>query len=262
MKSFCIPVFILIWVLPLQGRSTVPPPWGKTGHRVVGEVAQQYLTQRALKSVSDLLGGETLAEAANYGDDIKSDPRYRKYTPWHYVNFEPDKRYGEDPPNPDGDLIQGIRHCSAVLEDPQSTREDRVFHLKLLIHFIGDLHQPMHLGREGDKGGNDIQVQWFGRGSNLHRIWDSDMIDAYGMSYTELAQTLPRWSRKRKREVQAGSLMDWVAEIHKITNEVYTSVEVGEKLSYPYSYRWWETVEEQLLTGGLRLAAVLNAIFD
>jgi hypothetical protein len=158
-------------------------------------------------------------------------------------------------------LIQAIEFCLSVLRDPNAPREDQVFYLKMLIHFVGDLHQPMHLGRAEDRGGNDIQLQWFGRGSNLHRLWDTNMIESYGMSYTELARTLPRWSRKKKKDVQEGALLDWVREVRQVTNRVYASVEVGEKLSHPYSYQWWDTVEVQLLTGGLRLARLLNDIY-
>ena len=261
-KTLGIQIIVLMVVVPVRSWDVPPPFWGKTGHRVVGEVAQQYLNGKAERAVTALLGGETLAEVSNYGDAIKSDPRYREFTPWHYVNFAPDTDYGDYPPNPDGDLIQGIQRCIAVLEDPRATGEDQVFYLKMLIHFIGDLHQPMHLGREEDKGGNDLQLQWFRRGSNLHSIWDTDMIESHGMSYTELARSLPRWSRKKIKEVQEGSLLDWVREVRQLTNRVYTSVEVGEKLSYAYSYKWWDTVEEQLLTGGLRLAVVLNDIYQ
>lgn len=261
MKAIGIRICILMVAVPLNGWSTDLPAWGKTGHRVVGAVAQEHLSRKAFRAVSDLLGGETLAEVANFGDEIKSDPRYRKFTPWHYVNFAPDQEYGDSSPDPDGDLVMGIQRCIAVLEDPASSREDQIFYLKMLIHFIGDLHQPMHLGQASDKGGNDIQLQWFGRGTNLHRVWDSQMIDDYGMSYSELAGSLPRWSGKTKKEVQEGTLLGWVEGVRQITNRVYGSVIVGEKLSYPYSYQWWDTVEELLLAGGLRLAAVLNAIY-
>ncbi len=254
---------IIIWLFLLFTAGTYgnAPPWGKTGHRVVGEVAQQYLSRKAQKAITDLLQGETLAEVANYADAIKSDPRFRKFTPWHYVNIPPDLEYGEVPPAAEGDLIKAIEHCMSVLRDPKAPREDQVFYLKLLIHFVGDLHQPMHLGRAEDRGGNDIQLQWFGRGSNLHRLWDTNMIESYGMSYTELARTLPRWSRKKKKAVQEGGVLDWVREVRELTHRVYASVEVGEKLSHPYSYQWWDTVEVQLLTGGLRLARLLNDIY-
>ncbi len=255
--------FILLLLLSTTANLwAAVPPWGKTGHRVVGEVAQKYLSNKARKAVEDLLDGETLAEVANYADAIKSDPAYRSYSPWHYVNFPFDKDYQEVTPSPEGDVITAIERSIAVLEDPAASRAEKAFYLKLLIHFIGDLHQPMHIGRGEDRGGNDIQLQWFGRGSNLHRVWDSDMIDDYGMSYTELARSLPRWSQKKKAQAQEGCLQDWVREIRKTTILVYESVEKGEKLSYPYSYKWWETVEQQLLLGGLRLAAVLNSIYE
>ena len=237
------------------------PPWSKTGHRVVGEVAQKHLTRKAWKTISDLLDGETLAEVSNYGDAIKSDRAYSKFSPWHYVNFPADKAYTEVTPSPEGDVVQGIETCIKTLKDPKATRDEQVFHLKMLVHLIGDLHQPMHVGRAEDRGGNDIQLQWFGKGSNLHRVWDSNMIDDYGMSYTELARTLPRWSRERIQRIQQGSVYEWVEEIQEITNRVYASVEVGQKLSYRYSYVWWDTVEEQLLIAGVRLAAVLNEIY-
>lgn len=237
------------------------PPWSKTGHRVIGEVAQKHLTRKARKAISDLLDGETLAEVSNYGDEIKSDRAYSKFSPWHYVNFPADKAYTDVTPSPQGDVVRGIEKCIAILKDPQSPRKEVVFYLKMLIHLIGDLHQPMHVGRAEDRGGNDIQLQWFGRGSNLHRVWDSNLIDDYGMSYTELARTLPRWSREKIQQIQQGSVYEWVEEIQEVTNRVYASVEVGEKLSYRYRYDWWDTVEAQLLTGGVRLAAVLNEIY-
>ena len=237
------------------------PPWSKTGHRVVGEVAQMHLTRKARKAISELLEGETLAEVANYGDDIKSDRAFSEYGPWHYVNFPADKAYTEVTPSPQGDVVQGIQKCITILKDPLISRQEKVFHLKMLIHLIGDLHQPMHIGRAEDRGGNDIQLQWFGRGSNLHRVWDSNLIDDYGMSYTELARTLPRWSQDKIHQIQQGTLYEWVEEIQEVTNQVYASVEVGEKLGYRYRYDWWDTVEEQLLRGGLRLAGVLNDIY-
>jgi hypothetical protein len=119
----------------------------------------------------------------------------------------------------------------------------------------------MHVGRLEDKGGNDIQVQWFDRGSNLHKIWDANMINDYGMSYSELAANLPELSRAQKESIQQGNVMDWVEESQDLANKVYESVEVGEKIYYRYNYKWWPTVEQQLLKGGLRLAQVLNDLF-
>ncbi|WP_340074826.1 S1/P1 nuclease [Leptobacterium sp. I13] len=236
--------------------------WGKTGHRVVGEVAEAHLTGKAKRQIKKLLDGEGLALVSNHADDIKSDERFRGFSPWHYVNFPFDKKYGEEAPSEYGDLIMGIEKCIEVLKSDTASLEDKSFYLKLLVHFIGDLHQPLHVGRTEDKGGNDIQVRWFGSGSNLHRVWDSNMIDHYGMSYTELAANLPQLSKKERKAIQAGSLMDWVYESQELAKKVYPSANVGEKLGYRYMYDHFNIVKLQLQKGGLRLAKVLNEVFN
>lgn len=236
--------------------------WGRTGHRATGEVAEQYLTKKAKEKVREILNGSSLAFVSTYGDDIKSDPAYRKYGPWHFVNLEAgETKYTKEKANPDGDLLQAINTCIAVLKDKNSTDLDKSFYLKMLVHFVGDLHQPLHAGRGEDKGGNDIQVRWFGDGSNLHRVWDSEMINDFQMSYTELAHNSDELTKKEVREIQKGSVLDWMYESKQLSNEVYASVETGEKLGYEYMYEWFPVVHDQLQKGGLRLAKLLNEIF-
>jgi hypothetical protein len=236
--------------------------WSKTGHRVVGEVAQAHLSRRAKKAIHKILKGQSLAAVANFGDEIKADRQFRKFSAWHYVNFPADKNYRDVEPSEYGDLVMGINTCISIIKDPNSAEQDVAFYLKFLVHLIGDLHQPMHVGRLEDKGGNDIQVQWFGDGSNLHRVWDSNMINDYGMSFTELSDKLPVLTKNQIKELQKGDVYDWVEESQDIANEIYDSVTVGEKIGYRYSYTWWDTVETQLQKGGIRLAAVLNRIFE
>lgn len=235
--------------------------WSKTGHRVVGEVAEQYLSKKAKRAIDDLLNGESLAGVANFGDEIKADRAYSKFSAWHYVNIPKGKIYTDIEPNEQGDLVQGVNTCLSIIKDENSSREDKAFYLKLLVHLIGDLHQPMHVGRLSDKGGNDIQLQWFGDGTNLHRVWDSNMINDNGMSFTELASEFPKLNKQQAKVMQGGTLLDWVEESHLLADKVYQSVETGDKLGYKYSYDWWNTVADQLEKGGVRLAAVLNEVF-
>lgn len=236
--------------------------WSKTGHRVVGEVAMGHLNRKTKRAVSKLLNGQSLAAVSNYADIIKSDRAFKNFSAWHYVNIPLDKNYSEVEPSPNGDLVTGIQKCIEILKNQNSTEADRIFYLKMLIHLIGDLHQPMHVGRAEDKGGNDIQLQWFGKGSNLHRVWDSNMINDYGMSYTELSKKLPVLDKEQIREIKKGTVLEWVKESQELVNEIYSSVGKGEKLGYSYSYKYWNTVEKQLQKGGLRLAQVLNDIFS
>lgn len=254
-------ISILLLALSVQFSFSNDFDWGKTGHRATGEVAQQHLSRKAKKAIFKILDGESLALVSTYADDIKSDRSYKEFSPWHYVNFPSDKKYTDVTPSEHGDVIQGIKKCIAIVANENSSEEDKAFYLKFLVHLMGDLHQPMHVGHAEDKGGNDIQVQWFGNGSNLHRVWDSNMIDDYGMSYTEIADNLPVLTKTEMKEVQSGELLDWVEESQKLAAEVYGSVEKGEKLSYRYSYKYFSVVEDQLQKGGLRLAKVLNDMF-
>lgn len=251
-------VFVLLVFPVIVFGNTI---WGKTGHRVTGHIAEEYLSGKAKRALNDLLDGHSLAYVSTFGDDIKADRAYSKYSAWHYVNYPLGMSYKDSEKSEYGDIIVAIEECINKVKDENNTREDRVFHLKMLVHLVGDLHQPMHASRSEDKGGNDIQVQWFGEGSNLHRVWDKNLIESYGMTYTELATELTDVDRKKRKKIQEGTIYDWVDESHEICAELYDSVETGDKLGYRYSYDYNELLFQQLQKGGLRLAKVLNDIF-
>ncbi|MDB9888235.1 S1/P1 nuclease, partial [Polaribacter sp.] len=208
-----------------------------------------------------LLKGQSLAFVSTFADEIKSDRKYREFSAWHYVNMGIDESYEAAEKNPKGDLVTAIAKCVSVLKDPKSKEEDKVFYLKMLVHFVGDLHQPMHIGQKEDRGGNRIKVEWFGKGTNLHSVWDTKMIEAWNMSYIELANNAKDLSEAQLKAIEKGSVEDWVNEVHEITKELYSSVKEGENLRYRYSYDHFGTVRDQLQRGGIRLAKILNDIY-
>ena len=237
--------------------------WGATGHRATGEIAENNLTKKAKRQIDKLLQGESLAFVSTYADEIKSDKeKFGKFYTWHYVNMPLDGVYNEVEKNPKGDLITGIKECVAVLKNDKSTIEDKRFYLKMLVHLMGDLHQPLHIGQKEDKGGNAIQVQWHGKSSNLHRVWDGDLINEWNMSYLELADNARDLSKEQIKSLQKGDVIDWMKDTHILTKKVYGSVKSGAKLRYRYSYDYFPVVREQLQKGGLRLAKLLNEIFS
>lgn len=259
MLSKNIPFFALFFVsLLVSGKSD--PDWGATGHRVIGEIAEVHLSKKARKKVTELLSGHGLAFVSTHGDDIKSDRRYDKYDTWHYVNYPFDKSYQESAKNPEGDIIMGIDTCIKKLKQKDTSLEDQEFYLKFLVHLIGDLHQPLHVALADDKGGNDFQVRWFNDGSNLHRVWDSNMIDSYKMSYTEMAENISD-GKKDSPLILQGTITDWAEESHKIAKGLYQNIKVGDKLGYDYSYEYFSTVQNQLYLAGIRLAHILNEIY-
>ncbi len=235
--------------------------WGKTGHRTTGEIAEKHLSKKAKRKIKELLDGQSIAFVSNYGDEIKSDKKYWDFSPWHYVNFPFESTYDEHPKSEKGDIIRGINTCIEVLKSDISTREEKVFYLKMLIHFIGDLHQPMHIGLAKDKGGNDFQVRWFDQGTNIHRVWDTDMIEFYNMSYTELANNSKKLSKRQIQELQKGTPLDWMYESRSLCKDIYLHIETGQKLGYRYMYDYFDTLQFQLQKGGIRLAGILNDIF-
>jgi hypothetical protein len=236
--------------------------WGQNGHRTTGKIAENHLNKRAKRKIDNLLNGQSLAFVSTYADEIKSDKAFSKYYSWHYINMNLGESYVDTTKNPQGDLITGINTCIAILKDKNSSDLEKSFHLKMLVHFVGDLHQPMHIGRREDKGGNDIKLEWFGNGTNLHSVWDTKMIEDWNMSYLELADNARQLSKKQIAAIEAGTILDWVEEIHEITKEVYASAAAGENLRYKYSYDYFGTVRTQLQRGGIRLAKILNEIFS
>jgi len=253
-------LFILVCLIGFYGYAN--EDWGKTGHRAVAEIANDYLSERAKAKIKLLLHGQTIALASTYGDEIKSDDEYDNFKPWHYANAPFNQTYLDSEKNEEGDVVVGIQYCINVLKDPTSEEDDKTFYLKLLIHLVGDMHQPLHFGLEEDRGANRFYVDWFGEESNFHRVWDSEMINSHGMSYSEMAQNRTVLTPDEIRTFAEGNLLDWVEDTRDLTKKVYKSAEQRENLRYRYMYDWYDDLNLQLHKAGIRLAKILNQIYS
>ncbi len=253
--------YLMIVLLVMSYQVKAEKTWGPTGHRVVGTIAETHLKPKTKRKLKKLLKKKSLAFLSTYGDEIKSDKRYNKFYTWHYVNMPLDEDYDASKSNPKGDLVTGIEYCKKIIKDKNSSDDDKAFYLKMLIHLIGDLHQPMHVGLAEDRGGNDFKVQWHYQDTNMHAVWDYKMLDRYDMSYQELAANADVLTKDEIKKLQEGTTIDWVNEVHQLSREVYKSAEQGENLRYKYSYKYLNVVRYQLQKGGIRLAKVLNDLF-
>ena len=237
--------------------------WGKIGHRTVGEIAQRQLTFTAEQKINEILDGQSLAVASTWADEMRSNPEFDKYSTWHYVNFPIDKQYNEVEhigPN----VVKMINTAIPILQSPTADKEIKKFWLKYLVHMVGDIHQPLHTGRAKDYGGSKIKVKFKGRkgaenNTNLHVLWDTDMIDDYKMSYTEYANKLQ--NQFKDTIVQQGNAEDWANESHKYVSKIYET-KSGSYLSYDYVYENLPIVDERLYFAGIRLGNLLNNIFS
>ena len=240
--------------------------WGMTGHRIVGEVADFYLSPKAHKAVQGILGNEDLAMASNWPDFIKSDTAYNYLSSWHYVNLpaglDQNGIFNFLDSYTEANLYNKIPEQIAVLKNKQSTAAQKLMAMRLLIHLMGDLHQPMHTARKEDLGGNKVNVTWFGERSNLHRVWDEGLIDYQQLSYTEYALAINHPTKEQLAKWRSGSLKNYVYESYVACNSIYAGTKTEDKLSYRYNFEYVRLLNEQLLKGGVRLALLINQIYS
>lgn len=246
-----------LWLLPAGDAHA----WGPLGHRLVGTLAAKQLHGDARREVARLLHGEpvpTLAGVANWADELRDhNPDLGKRTSrWHYVNLADDD-CGYTPPVhcPNGDcVIAAIDTQRALLADRGQPDNVRAQALKFLVHFVGDIHQPLHAGYARDRGGNTFQLQIDGKGSNLHWLWDGGMLNASGLGekrHLRLLQGLPH-----------GDILDrdsasWArASCRIVLREGFYPT--GPQVSPAYHAQWRPVADTQLRLAADRLAAMLN----
>jgi len=234
--------------------------WGKTGHRTTGEVAEHFLTEKTKIEIQKILMDSSLAMASTWSDEMRSNPDFRKYNPWHYANMPLNQTYANSKKSSKGDIVQAIKLSKSKLKNDNISLDEKAFYLRYLVHLIGDIHQPLHVGRGEDRGGNEIKVKWFGENSNLHRVWDTNMIDNYQMSYTELSSHL--LTVFSEKDIKLLSEDEWVNESQNKVKIIYNNVNNGDYLGYDYIYDNFDIVKQQLFKAGYRLAGTLNKIFD
>ena len=254
-------------ILPLcaAGLAAAPAPalaWGKTGHRVTAAIADAHLSGLARARIRELIGVESLAEASTWPDEMRSDPQLfwqKTSSPWHYVTVG-GLTYDRAPP--EGDALGALDFFRRLVLDPKTSNAHRQLALRFIVHIIGDLHQPLHNGRPGDRGGNEVKVKWFGRDTNLHAVWDTALVDDIGYSFTEYAERLNRHTRSA--DVIAWwnpKPTDWIAESVQLRERIYP--QQGEtELGYSYIHQHLPTAELRLKQGGVRTAAYLNQLFS
>lgn len=235
--------------------------WGIIGHRTVGYIAEQHLSNKAKKEVKRVLGNETLAISSNWMDEIKSDDNYDHTHKWHYVTIPDGKRYETSDKEPDGDIILTIERLIDELKSDTVDSNIEKENLKMLVHLIGDLHQPLHVGNGTDKGGNDVKLKWFWSSSNLHRVWDSGIIDSKQYSYTELGNNINHATDEEIRYWQSTNVRHWANESMELRNHCYENIPEGKSINYEYSYKNWNLLQKRLLQAGIRLAGVINEIY-
>lgn len=243
--------------------------WGHDGHKITATIAASYLNDNTKSEVTKLIKDETLADIATWADDIKNERPGTK--PLHYVNFPQDANkidYARDCIE-DKCVIGGIETNVAILRDRSKPKQQRIEALKFLVHFVADVHQPMHVSYAEDKGGNDIKVRVTfksqrGRATNLHAVWDTALIQQRtGEDWVSLAlQIRPaKQSTYYRKYTVRKEPLKWANESVEITRKIYANLPTGNVINKQYYRENIYIVEERLIAGGVRLAELLNDIF-
>lgn len=238
--------------------------WGQKGHDTTAYIAECHLTPAAKAACDSIFDGKSIVYWANWADNACHTPEYAYTKTWHYRNIDEGHDYDSFPRNEEGDVTTAIRSQYAVLADPDASKEDKQLALKLLVHFVGDIHQPMHMGHLSDRGGNSVKVKYFYRDRNLHGIWDTDVLESgHNWTFSEWQQQIDRATPEEQEAIiSVTNPDDWGKETFKLATEIYDTTPEGSQLEYAYVANWTPVIEKQLLKGGLRLAHLLNTLFD
>jgi len=233
--------------------------WGQTGHRAIAQIAINHLDKKTKKELYEIMGHESLVEVSTWMDNIRSDSTWDHAKTWHYVTIPDGETYASSEKEEKGDVVEAIARMKLIIKDETKSKEERRNAVAMLVHLIGDIHQPLHVGNGTDRGGNNVKIKWFYDKSNLHRIWDSGMIDSKQFSYSELAKLVDHPHEQAIAQLDNTDVNVWIKEAMDLRPQVYDLTN-EEYLSYEYMYKNWDTVKEQIEKAGRRLAAVLNEV--
>jgi S1/P1 Nuclease len=240
--------------------------WGRVGHEAIGYIAASHLTPKTAAAIKSLLGNETLADISNYADEIRSDSFFQFTGPWHYLDVPAEENHAQfkesvsslTTPN----IYTALLHWESVLADTRSNRSVKIFALKMVVHLVGDAHQPLHIARTVDEGGNLVPLWFDNQSTNLHALWDSKMIERRGLTAQELAADWDFANPEDIKNWQADSLLGWLYESNHISNHIYDEHPEGKRLGKDYYDQHIELVRQRIDQAGIRLAGILNQCFD
>lgn len=237
--------------------------WGQEGHRIIAEVAYNYLSPGAHKKIDKILGKHGMVYMSNWADEIKSDTVYPHMRHGHFQDLDGGLSDSAvvatltDYPKEGGNLFRMTDSIRALLKQTPNNHDALVF----LVHLAGDRYCPMHIAHLDDLGGNKVKMKWFGSNTNLHAVWDTKIIQSQGYSYSEYAQFLIDKFDSQKKAIQQKSEEELLLESYHLMSDIYVYQETFEGNSHFYAYHFRQQMEWQLFKAGVRLALWLEELY-
>lgn len=235
--------------------------FGPDGHRIAGLVAEAYLCDQARVEIGRFGEGDGLAELGLWADRIRTQPPWDDSGPWHYVNIADGDSFDDYQSPPEGDALWAIAHFRSRLRSESLTRELRSEALKFLVHFVVDLHQPLHVGRRADRGGTLTEVFIGENRTSLHRLWDTDAIRDAGLPVAHYVRNVTPMAMLLAAGHRPSPPRQWAAESLSLRTVVYGFDPETGQLDEDYLHIARDLVQLRLIQAGLRLADELNDVF-
>ncbi|WP_040394097.1 S1/P1 nuclease [Catenovulum agarivorans] len=238
--------------------------WGPMGHELIGELAEPMLKPASKDKIAQLLGDETIAHATTYLDRMRGqkDKFWQKTaSPWHYVTVPNQQNYQANLHAPKrGDAYTALMHYSKQLAQSTNSEQQKLA-LYFVLHLVGDIHQPLHAGNGEDRGGNDFAVYFQNKRTNMHRLWDSQMLATHKHSYwiKTLSAKISALSNNSKQEWQNSTAIDWINESVQIRQNIYPAKEKAQ-ISQSYLENNLSISEQRIIQAAVRLAHQLNIL--
>jgi len=253
----CIKPAALVASLALVGVGSAHG-FGVAGHAVAGAVAQPRLCARSQEAVADFGRNRSLMELGDWADQIRYVPAWEHTAPWHYMNIPDNGSLADHRTPTEGDVLWAIDHFTERLGDGTLSFDDRANALRFLVHFIVDIHQPLHVGRAIDRGGNAISFRIDGERTNLHRLWDSGVVASERDSRSRYTVSVLALAVASESDWVAASPREWAAQSKALRGLVYDFTGTPDVRYLTTAER---IVRERLAQAGVRLAATLNGVF-
>jgi len=239
--------------------------WGYVGHKTIATIAENHLTPEAKAGIKELLGDQSIADIASWADEVRDKPEYKSTFQLHFINAPLGLSYEQfsDSIKAQGEhnVYSAILKYEGVIKSSVTTKEEKAEALKFIVHFVGDAHQPMHVSRKEDKGGNTIQVQFNGKGTNLHSLWDSGLINKQGLPFDQMAKEYDNATPNEIKRWQSDPMIKWMWESYQLSTNLYAEIEKNNVLDDDYYKQHIPIVQQRIEMAGIRLAGLLNEIF-
>lgn len=253
-------IVLIVALVPTRAFS-----WGSEGHRIIAEIAEQHLEPATAKQIRDLLAIEnsaSLADVANWADQMR--PQRPETASWHFVNIPISAAAYDRSRDCEGGncVVAKIEQFAKELHDTSLLTIERLEALKFIVHFVGDLHQPLHASDNNDRGGNEVRVTFEGHRTSLHAMWDTGIL-APAVNGDERAYALRLNKDIRPQQIaewSKGSVEQWANESHAIAvTVIYGKFAHSGNLPDDYARDAQPIVNGQIEKAGIRLAALLNS---